>query len=131
VHVVHGAEKILGLLQPGDEGSDPRSTAPNRLDQVAEPLDAYPGRVPFLEVCRFAHPLKGIAQLPSLLLNQFPGHLSKRQLLLPAASPDLDAESAQPVPKCDSHLPESTADLGGSRADGLFFAPFQPSDQPE
>jgi hypothetical protein len=69
--------------------------------------------------------------LDSLLLNQFPGRLPKRQLPLLRAAPDLDAESAKPASKLSSRLLEATANLGGSRVDGLAFAPFQPSDKPE
>ena len=77
------------------------------------------------------HPLEGIPQLGSLLLNQLPGHLPERQLPLPGACPDLNAESAKPAAKFGSRLLEPTADIGGSRVDGLAFAPFQPSDKPE
>jgi hypothetical protein len=87
--------------------------------------------VPFLEVCCFVHPLEGIAQLGGLLLNQLPGHLSERQPPLLGACPDLDAESAKPASKFGTRLPEPTADLGGSRVDGLAFASLQPSDKPE
>ena len=77
------------------------------------------------------HALEGIPYLGGLLLNQFPGHLPKRQLLLAGACPDLDAESAKPASKLDSRLPEPTADLSGGRFGRLAFAPFQPSKKPE
>jgi hypothetical protein len=131
VHVVHGAENILGLLQSGDETPDPRSTACNRLEQIAEPFDAYPGPVPLLEVCRLVHLLEGLSELGGLLLNQFPGHLPKGRLPLPGPCPDLDAESAKPASKLDSRFPKPTANLGGRRVDGLAFASFQPSNKPE
>jgi hypothetical protein len=87
--------------------------------------------MPFLEVCRFVHPLEGIAQLGGLLLNQVPSHLSERQPPLLGPCPDLDAESAKLASQFDGRLPEPAADLGGSRVDGLAFPPFQPSDKPE
>ena len=60
-NVVQVAEKVLGLLQSGDETSGPGSTTSNRLEQIAQPFDAYPGPVHILDVCRFAHPLEIIS----------------------------------------------------------------------